>query len=66
MVRKGTTSSTGVMTWEVSDQLVDQSGLESKGHGIASDALGNIYCSGQSKIAADGTGSFIIRKLPVP
>ena len=66
MVRMGTTSSTGVMTWVVSDQLVDQSGLESKGHGIASDALGNIYCSGQSKIAADGTGSFIIRTLPVP
>ena len=68
MVRKGTTSSTGVMTWVVSDQLVDDlvPPRESTGYGIAADASGNIYCSGLSKLAADGNGFFITRKLSVP
>jgi hypothetical protein len=62
IVRKGTRSANGALTWAEVDNYQLANGQHARANGITSDAAGNIYVSGR---ANDATGStfWIVRKL---
>ena len=66
LVRKGTTAPNGAMSWVMSDDFQLVPGQASSGLGIASDALGNIFVSGQGQIDSTGLGYFLTTKLAGP
>ena len=64
LVRKGTTGSSGVMTWVTSDDLSGDLPAESFGNAIARDGFGNVFTAGKGLIDGNDTGHFLVRKLP--
>ena len=66
LVRKGTTSSNGAMSWVTSDDFQLVPGQGSTGQGITSDIFGNIFTAGQGQIDSTGLGYFMTRRLNGP
>jgi hypothetical protein len=66
VVRMGTTSSKGAMSWVTIDDYQAGAGLPASPQGMTSDISGNIFTSGNAEVDSSGITRFLTRKLSNP
>src|SRR5678809_851827 len=66
VVRKGTTSNKGDMTWTTIDDYQLTPGLPASAQGIVSDITGNLFVAGNGQLNSAGLLRYLVRKSPAP